>query len=63
MIDSIWQPRFSLTDQTKVIVHQGSDGENVGRVDSRTHDLQPDFIVLKIYIFKIVLGTLNLLNA
>jgi hypothetical protein len=36
-----------LADQAKEVVHQGSDGENVWRVHSRSDDFQTDFVVLK----------------
>ena len=36
----------TLTDETQVVVHQSSNGEDVGRVDSGADDLEPDFVIL-----------------
>ena len=35
---------FALADEAEVVVHQGSDGENVGGVHSCTHNLQPKIV-------------------
>ena len=35
-----------LADEAEVVVHQGADGEDVGRVDASADDFQTDFVVL-----------------
>lgn len=39
----------SLADKTQIIVHKGADGKNVVFVNSCSHDLKPDFIILLDY--------------
>ena len=36
-----------LADEAEVVVHQGADGEDVGRVDASADDFQTDFVVLE----------------
>jgi len=50
-----------LADQAQIVIHQGSNSENVRGVDPRSDNFQTDFIVLKKMLLILIL-TKNILK-